>query len=115
MNKESGELSQSNKEFTADKQAETLGTRKMQEKLRDRDADQERSSKSELPGNEDRSGKTIEEKREIHSDGPRADSDKNTAAETHSLLPGNNFVELKSRAAQESVACPWSGSQPVFV
>ena len=88
MNKESEELSQSNKEFTVDKQAETLGTHKVQEKLHDREVDKDRTTKSELPKNEDRSGKTIEKKREIHSDGPRADSDENTAAETPQSIPG---------------------------
>ena len=61
MNKESEELSLTNKNLTVDKG---------------------RSSKSDLPKSEDHSEKTIEEKRDINSEGPRADSDENTAAET---------------------------------
>ena len=81
MNKEAGELSSSNKNVTSDKQGETTGTDKVQQKLHDRE-DASHTSESDKHRDQDRAGKTVEEKRDIHSDGPRADGGEDTHLET---------------------------------
>ncbi|SFE64406.1 hypothetical protein [Nitrosomonas sp. Nm166] len=86
MHKEFDELSESNKNLTVDKQAETLGTHKVQEKLHDRE-DSAHTSESAKPRDQDRAGKTVEEKREVHSDGPRADPAEDSPLETQKPVP----------------------------
>ena len=72
-NKQFEETAGSQKERTIEKQAETLGTHKVEDRLHERDRNIERKSHSDYPRDQDRAGHNVEEKRSIHSDGPRAD------------------------------------------
>ncbi len=86
MSKESEELSNSNKSLATDKQVETTGTKKVEQKLHDRE-EAAQSSESSQHRDQDRAGKTIEEKRDVNSDGPRADGNEDTPLETQKSLP----------------------------
>lgn len=82
MNGESKELSDSNKDLTVEKQAKELNTHKVEQKLHDREVIMKSAESAEMPKDQDRAGKTISEKRDVHSDGPRADGNENTPLET---------------------------------
>jgi hypothetical protein len=76
------ELSDSTKDLTVEKQAEELGTDKVEQKLHDREVIKRSKETDDWPQYQDRAGKTIPEKREVHSDGPRADGNEENPSGT---------------------------------
>ena len=86
-NKQFGEIAESQKERTVEKQAETLGTHKVEDKLQERDRNIDRKSHSDFPRDQDRAGHTVEEKRSVHSDGPRSDQHSDSPTQTRQPVP----------------------------
>ena len=91
MEKKSDRLSEPSKSSASDKHGQTSTTDKVQQKLEDRE---ERISESIPHRDQDRAGKTIEEKRDIDSDGPRADGAENTPIDAPPKVDQNQPATL---------------------
>lgn len=86
MNKESSDLSHKNEKSSVSQQGEKNLNEKVQHTLEDREK-AEKNSEAHTSKDQDRAGKTIEEKRDISSDGPRADAGEDTPLETQKTVP----------------------------
>lgn len=86
MGTESSELSQMNENSSSSKSGDNNLNEKLQHKLEDREKAEKDSDAHKLK-DQDRAGKTVEEKRDINSDGPRSDAGEDTPLETQKPVP----------------------------